>query len=131
MASSLIEKIRRARETTLDMGGYSLVIRYPTLSEFPFRNDALAAVIRITKQTHTQADFDLLLKFISTYVVGWSGVTELMLFSGGTGEQVTFDSELFHEWIMNFEPDKWYEIYSAIMKFADAATQEKEESLKN
>lgn len=131
MACSLIEKIRRARETTLDMGGYSLVIRYPTLSEHPFRNDTLAAVIRITKQTHTQSDFDILLKFISAYVVGWDGVTELMLFPGGTCEPVAFDSELFHEWSMNFEPDKWYEIYSAIMKFSDIATQAKEDTLKN
>lgn len=131
MAYSLIDKIRRARETALDMGGYSLVIRYPTLSEHPFRNETLAAVIRVTQNTHSQPDFDILLKFISAHVVGWNGVTELMLFSGGTGEPVAFDSELFHEWILNFEPDKWYEIYSSIMKFADSASQAKEEGIKN
>ncbi len=58
------------------------------------------------------------------YVYGWEGFTELDLVSGGTGEVVTFHSELWNEWVED-HPELWKQLTDAIME----AYRKHEESL--
>jgi len=83
MSQVLIDKIRKAREQTIEADGFSFTIRRPTdLQIRELRGNKIA-----------QADI------LCGYVVGWDGVKERDLIPGGTPEPVTFDRELFIEWV--------------------------------
>lgn len=130
MASNLIDKIRAARETQLDIDGMCLTIRRPTMSEFLSENAALSAVRKISEQKAAQPDVDVMLGFVADHVVGWNA-TELMLFSGGTGHSAPFTRELFHEWLINSDGAVWGKIYSAVVKSAEVAAEKQGDIVKN
>ena len=78
---SLADKIRKAREQEVPVGGFLFTIRRPTdldMMEF----------------SKTRQAIDLL-----QFVVGWSGVKELDLIPGGDGHPAPFDAEACAEWL--------------------------------
>ena len=131
MSNKLIEKIRQSRQTQIEAGGLNLTIRYPTFSEGLATANAWSAVINLREGRGTQPDFDVILKFITDHVTGWSGVKELDLFSGGTGESVDFSRDLLEVWLKDADAEIWWGIYSEILNFANRVSEAREASIKN
>lgn len=92
---SLIDKIRKARETGIEAGGYKFTIRRPTDEE----------AIHFGKSG--------LLDIVKKFVIGWE-MTELDIIPGGDGSPVKFDAELFSEWVAD-QPEVWEPLGTAIL----------------
>ena len=110
---SLAEKIRKARESTVEACGKDWTIRRPT--------DEEAAGIR--------ARGDGLLSIVKTFVIGWQ-LTELDLFSGGTGVKIPFDEEAFGEYVAD-KPELWEPLGTAILDAYKAHAAKRDEAVKN
>lgn len=96
--SALAEKLRRARESTVEVSGHKFTIRRPTQLE----------VVEIQN-----ADGGLNLRNSFRFVVDWE-MSELDLgVPGGTDEHVTYDPEAFMEWVAD-HPEAWPPLLSAI-----------------
>jgi|CXWL01.1.fsa_nt_gi hypothetical protein len=107
---SIIDKIKAARLTQIEAGGFTFTIRRPTALE---------------RLKLTGANSESLLK---DFVVGWSGVKEIDLVPGGTDVSVPFSAELFSEWVVD-QPQLWNPIVDGIleaMKAHDARLQDDE-----
>ena len=79
--STLADKIRKARESCVPVGGYVFTLRRPTdmdMIEFS-RSRKPAELVR--------------------FVVGWEGVKEMDLIPGGDGHPAPFDAEACAEWL--------------------------------
>jgi hypothetical protein len=93
---SLIDKLRKARETVVEVEGFKFTIRRPTDEEaISLRNITFVDVVK-------------------RYVVGWSGVQELHLIPGGDPREVPFDADLWREWCTD-HPEFWQPLSSAIL----------------
>lgn len=79
--SVLSEKIRRARETVVEIGKFKFTIRRPTEVE----------MIDFSRDPRPR---DLL-----RHVIGWEGVSEIDLVPGGDPHPLAFDAEALIEWI--------------------------------
>jgi hypothetical protein len=93
---SLIDKLRKARETAVEVDGFKFTIRRPTDQEAI----GLRAVTFI--------------EIAQKFVVGWSGVKEIDLIPGGDGAAVAFDPDLWQEWCAD-HPEFWQPISSAVL----------------
>jgi hypothetical protein len=78
---SLIDKIRKAREQTVEAGGHRFVVRRPTALE----------MIEIQDKPRGRA--------ILPFVIGWDGVRELDVVPGGDPHPLPFDVDLCNEWL--------------------------------
>jgi hypothetical protein len=76
---SLIEKIRKARQSNVTIDGITYIISRPTDMDIA--------------TWHGSTDGDILKRF----VVGWSGVNEIDLIPGGNPTPAAFETELFIE----------------------------------
>jgi hypothetical protein len=97
--SSLIEKIRKARQTRVTVYGKTFIVRRPT--------DKEAYAMSASKSEQ----MDLL----ENFVIGWEGITELDLIPSGDAIPVEFDHDLFVEWVAD-QPKYWGELTAAITK---------------
>lgn len=86
---SLVEKIRKAREKTVEVGGFRFTVRRPTDLEMMGLSERLRA-----------RDMGALLG----YVVGWEGVKALDIIPGGEPHPLAFDAEVCAEWLAD-RPD--------------------------
>lgn len=97
--SSLVERLRKARENAVAVGDWKFTFRRPT--------DYEAAKI----YADNLSQFDVARK----YVIGWKGIVERDLLPSSGGDQaVPFDRELWAEWLQD-RPDLWEPIYTAIV----------------
>lgn len=113
--SALIEKLRRARESVVEVSGFKFTVRRPTNLE----------MVEITKGAAlTQGDI------LFKYVTGWEGVKEVDLVPGGTGDLVPFDSALFAEWVSD-HPELWAPLTNEVVAKYRAHEAALEESIKN
>lgn len=94
---SLVDKIRKARETGVEVEGFRFTIRRPTDQE----------AINLKGMTFIEV--------AQRFVVDWSGVKEMNLFPGGDGAEVKFDAELWKEWCAD-HPDFWGPISTAVFE---------------
>lgn len=78
---SLIDKIRKARESRVEAGGFGFSIRRPTGLE----------MIELQNQPRGRA--------ILPFVVGWDGVTEGDLIPGGDPHPLAFDADVCAAWL--------------------------------
>ena len=78
---SLVEKIRKARETKVEAGGFTFVIRRPTGLE-------MAEMPAISRG-----------RAILPYVIGWEGVREIDIAPGGDPHPLKFDADVCAEWL--------------------------------
>lgn len=109
MSKSLIDRLRRARQTTIPSGERTFTIRRPTDLEM----QELVGVIDQRK---------LLVRFVTD----WGVMSELDLgIPGGGPDPVPFDAALWEEWIAD-HPEHWNAITSAVVDGyrAHKATQE-------
>lgn len=86
MTNTLLEKLRKSRQTNVQAGGFTFTVR--RLNDFD--------IGEITQTGHWINAKSLLKRC----VVDWPGMTEIMLdIPGGTSVAVPFDQELFIEWV--------------------------------
>ena len=92
----LADKIRKARESTVEVGGYTFTVRRPTdLEMFELQGSVSAGRLL-------------------PFVVGWSGVKELDLVPGGDPHPLPFDAAACAEWLAD-RPDLLGPIVSALV----------------
>lgn len=82
----LADKIRKAREQSVEVGGYTFTVRRPTDVEMiALRGDGSVARL-------------------FPFIVGWDGVKELDIIPGGDPHPLAFDGEACREWLSD-RPD--------------------------
>jgi len=79
--SVLANKIRKARESQVQAGGFTFTIRRPTDVD----------MLEFNKIKTTE--------HLIRFVVGWDGVKEIDLIPGGDGHPAPFDSDACSEWL--------------------------------
>lgn len=98
---SLIDKIRKARESVVEVDGKKFIIRRPTEAE----------------QVQALADRASRLELVRRFVVGWD-LQEIDIIPGGDPVDVPFDSALWAEYVDD-RADLWEPISSAIRALVD------------
>ncbi len=110
--NSLIEKLKRSRQSVVEAGGFTFTIRRPTdLEMFEMRG-------HINPRNLIQ------------FVVGWSGVREADLINGGDPHPVEFDAQLAEEWLSD-RGDLFGVLSSSILDSYHHAKAKRGESEKN
>lgn len=113
MSKSVIERLRRARQSQVSSGGRNFTIRRPTDLEM------YEVAGRVNQR-------DLLARF----VVDWGAMPEMDLIPGGGPDPVPFDPDLWAEWIAD-HPEHWDAITDAIVAAYSAHKAQREETVKN
>lgn len=84
--SALVEKLRRAREERIEVGGFTFTVRRPTdLEMMELRGGS--SIARLLP-----------------FVVGWDGIKECDLIPGGDPHPLPFDASACSEWLAD-RPD--------------------------
>lgn len=113
MSKSLIERLQRARQSTVESGGRSFTIRRPTdleMHELHGLIDQRALLVR--------------------FVVDWGAMPETDLVPGGGPDPVPFSPELWVEWIAD-HPEHWDDISRAVVDGYKAHKRALEDAAKN
>lgn len=95
---SVVDKLRKAREQLVPVGGFDFTIRRPT--------DVEANALRVGGKLSTAA-------FIP-FVVGWGSVKEIDLIPGGDPHPLEFDADACKEWLSD-RPDLLTPLANVIM----------------
>lgn len=114
MSNNLIERIKKARQTTVKVGEVTLICRRPTDLEMVGMQSA-----KITQE-------DILLRFVD----GWQGMKECDLVPGGQPVEVQFNKDLFNEWVSD-HPESWAVISDAVVSSYKQHSDSLGESVKN
>lgn len=108
---SLIDKIRKAREQTVEADGHVFTIRRPTDEEaIGLGNAGLVDVVK-------------------RFVVGWN-LQEIDIIPGGSAVDVAFDAEVFAEWVAD-RPVVWQPIAQAVLDAYTAHAKKRDDAVKN
>ena len=110
---SLADKIRKARETTVEINGGVWTIRRPTDEE----------------AVSLSANGDGLLAIVKRFVIDWP-LKEIDLVPGGTDVKPQFDAEAFAEWVAD-KPDLWEPLGSAVLAAYKTHADKRDETVKN
>lgn len=94
--SALAEKLRKARESVVEVGGFEFTIRRPTDVEA----QRLRGIVNMG---------DLI-----PHVVGWNKVREIDVLPSGDGHPLEFDPEVCREWLVD-RPDLLTTLVDAIV----------------
>lgn len=108
---SLIDKIKKARESNVVINGVTFTILRPTDYE------AITMLERVSSK-------DL----IAQFVIGWKGINELDMLAGGSPDPVLFSTEVFIAWAED-NIEVWPELVDAITEAYRAYRARKDESL--
>jgi hypothetical protein len=112
--SPLLEKLRRSRETNVEVGGHNFTIKRPT----DFDLGELADVGYTAKEV------------LKKFVVDWPGMQEIDIIPGGDPIPVKFDADVFVEWVSEqketwtFLRDQIWELYTEHNKALETALGE-------
>jgi hypothetical protein len=112
--ASLVERIRKARQTRVTHEGKTFIVSRPT-------DWQVFEISRTGKSTQMDV--------LESYVVGWEGFAELDLVPGGDATVVPFDKELFSEWAQD-HPEFWSPLTAAITAEYTAHKEKQEEAAK-
>jgi hypothetical protein len=110
---SLIDKLKKSRQSNIDVNGHKFTITRPT--------DYDALVI--------SRDSINMLDVVKQFTVDWD-LSELEIIPGGSGDQIPFDTELFAEWVSD-QPAIWEPLANAIIAAYKAHTERRESTAKN
>lgn len=110
--SALSERIQKARESWVTVGGREFLVRRPTQRQWA--------------QWSKKGDEE----FLKQCIVDWRGVTELDLAPGGTGAAAAFDADALIEWLGD-RPDDWVAVMQAIVEAMQAFLARQEAVAKN
>jgi len=105
-------RIRKARESQIEAGGFTFTIRRPTDEE------------AVRRQGESAFDF------ARDFVVGWKGVKESDLVNGGGSDEVPFDTTAWSEWLAD-RPDLWGPIGEAVLNAYMAHVKRREDAAGN
>lgn len=111
---SLIDKIRKARETTVTVGGHTYTVRRPT--------DMDMAEIAGMGGMPVKA-------LLHRFVIGWD-LQEIDLIPGGNPVPVDFDADLMGEWFAD-RPDDWADLVKTIKDAYSDHVSRRSASVKN
>lgn len=109
--SALAEKIRKARETSVEANGRHFTVRRPTDEEVAGLSGA--SLLGIAKR----------------FTIGWD-LTELDLVPGGSAVPLPFDADDFAEWLAD-QPEFWVPLGEAIMSAYKVHAEKREQTAKN
>lgn len=109
--SALADRIRRARESTVESGAHRFTVRRPT--------DAAAASLGAASAVD----------IVARFTVGWT-LQEIDLIPGGSAVDVPFDADAFAEWVAD-RPDVIATLASAIVDAYKAHVEKREGAEKN
>lgn len=112
MSNTLIEKIRKARESSVELSGFVFKFRRPTDEE----------AVTLGRMTFIDV--------CRHFVTGWEKVKELDVIPGGGPEPVPFDAELWGEWLAD-RPDFWQPLQKAILDSYRAHSKKRDAEAKN
>lgn len=115
---SLIEKIRKSRQSGICYGDWIFTVTRPTDMDM------------LDLQSATRANRVTQGELLKRFVIDWSGVTETDVIPGGSGVPVAFSADLFAEWIAD-RPYLWEALTEAIIGGYKAHELALEESAKN
>jgi hypothetical protein len=112
--SALADKIRKARQFSKEVAGWKLTLRRPTDEEAAtlFRDDL--SPIDIAKR----------------FVIGWAGVNEQDIVSGGSDQPAQFDADTWAA-VIEDRPEMWQPITTAVVEAWSAHNDEREARAKN
>lgn len=110
--SALVEKLRRARETRVEIGDFVFTVRRPTDLEW------------VTLQGAGPGGR------ILPFVVGWEGVREMDLIPGGDPHPLAFDPAVCAEWLAD-RPDLFEAVANALIEAYRSHAAAREDTLKN
>lgn len=113
MSQSLIERIKKARQTTVKVGDITLIVRRPT------DLDMVTGGGKFTT-----------LEILTRFVDGWQGMKECDLVPGGNPVEAPFSRELFTEWVAD-HTESWSAISAAVVESYKRHKDEVEEAAKN
>lgn len=112
--SKLLERIRKGRESAVPIGKHKATIIRPTVEQMLALKDAGYSHLDLAKD----------------YVVGWTGVTEADIISGGGSEPLEFDADVWREWLAD-HPEWWSPIGMAVVESFNAYSEYREDAAKN
>jgi hypothetical protein len=111
MMAALLDKIRKARETRVEVGGYTFTVRRPTDVEMiGLRGRGIGSLL--------------------PFVVGWDGVRELDIINGGDPHPLAFDADVCAEWLSD-RADLFGPLVKAVQEAYDRHAGELEAAAKN
>lgn len=96
MSESLIERLRKARQSEVQIGEFKFTVRRPT--------DAEATGLREVT----------LHDLVASFVIGWGNVKESDIVPGGNPVPAAFSTSLWAEWSAD-HPEFWGPIADAVM----------------
>lgn len=111
---SLVEKIRKAREQVVTVGGHDFTIRRPTELEM--------VELQAAGRGRGRA--------ILPHVVGWSGVRAIDVLPGGDPHPLEFDARVRDEWLTD-RLDLLQPLAEAVFKAFDDHARQQEAAAKN
>lgn len=109
--SALADKLRRARERTVEVAGRRFTVRRPTDAE----------AMLLSEQTG--------LDLVRRYVTGWD-LREIDLIPGGGPDAVPFEAGLWADWVDD-QPDLWGPLAETIVAAYREHTEAREHAAKN
>lgn len=112
MSNVLIEKIREARKSSVELEGFVFKYRRPTDEEAASMGSM--TFIDVCRQ----------------FVIGWDKVKELDVAPGGGPEPVPFSQELWAEWLADM-PELWQPLSKAILDSYRAYAKKRDTDAKN
>jgi hypothetical protein len=127
MSQTLINAIRKARQTRITAGKYTFTIRRPTVYEYlNYRVDSGE------KDAEGKPIYKIFIPVedLSKFVSDWSGVTGIDLASSADGNPVPFDPDLFMLWVVD-HPDIWTALINGILAAFNSYIAARDESSKN
>lgn len=109
---NLIEKLKKARQSNVEIDGRSFTITRPTpmqamdwltgLGGMALSQDELKLFFEQQFSLHNETWRKLALAAIERFVIDWPGMQEIDLIPGGTGVPVAFDRDLFLLWVEDY-----------------------------
>ncbi len=119
---SLIERIKKARESQVEVDGVRFTIRRPAEQEaihelFEKPSDSEQILLKVSAE-----------QLLSRYVVDWSGIDEADLIPGGSPVPVPFSTELFILWAKD-HLKVWNQLSQAIIEAYFSYMAAKDEAL--
>lgn len=106
---SLIDKLKKSRQTSIEIAGKTFTITRPTPMEAmtwltgtdgeQLSPDKTKAFFEDKFSLNDDTWRKIAQAALEQFVVDWSGFTELDFYPGGTGMAVPFDRDLFLEWV--------------------------------
>lgn len=112
MNDALIRRMRKARQSQVDVGRFKFTILRPQEGE----------MVRVKNMTAVE--------LATEYVIDWHGVTEADLVPSGGSDPVAFDRELWFEWCRD-RHDFWSPINNALNTAIADHINRREEAAKN